>query len=61
MPVPADVAATVKGILKGLDSMAQGEWIPADAAFEKLRKKCNIQRTKRSQNDDEERPRGKGP
>lgn len=37
-----DRAETVVGIRKGLASMERGEGIPADKAFEKLRKKHNI-------------------
>jgi hypothetical protein len=39
-------AETVIGIRKGLDSMARGEGIPAEKAFEKLRKKHKIPRGK---------------
>lgn len=37
-----DRAEAVVGIRKGLASMARGEGIPAEKAFEKLRKKYNI-------------------
>ncbi|MCD4726321.1 MAG: type II toxin-antitoxin system Phd/YefM family antitoxin [Pirellulales bacterium] len=37
-----DRAEAVVGIRKGLDSMARGKGIPAEKAFEKLRKKYNI-------------------
>ena len=39
-----DRAEAVMGIRKGLASMARGEGIPAEIAFEKLRKKHNIPR-----------------
>jgi len=39
-----DRAEAVVGIRKGLASMARGEGIPAEKAFEKLRKKYNIPR-----------------
>jgi hypothetical protein len=39
-----DRAEAVVGIRKGLASMARGEGIPAEKAFEKLRKKHNIPR-----------------
>lgn len=35
-------AEAVIGIKKGLDSLARGEGIPAEKAFEKLRKKHGI-------------------
>jgi PHD/YefM family antitoxin component YafN of YafNO toxin-antitoxin module len=37
-----DRAEAIVGIRKGLASMARGEGIPAEKAFEKLRKKYNI-------------------
>jgi predicted transcriptional regulator len=37
-----DRAEAVVGIRKGLASMERGEGIPAEKAFEKLRKKYNI-------------------
>ncbi|MBN1393896.1 MAG: type II toxin-antitoxin system Phd/YefM family antitoxin [Pirellulales bacterium] len=37
-----DRAEAVVGIRKGLESMACGEGIPAEKAFEKLRKKHNM-------------------
>jgi hypothetical protein len=39
-----DRAEAVVGIRKGLASMARGEGIPAEEAFEKLRKKHQIPR-----------------
>jgi hypothetical protein len=39
-----DRAEAVVGIRKGLASMERGEGIPAEKAFEKLRKKYNIPR-----------------
>jgi PHD/YefM family antitoxin component YafN of YafNO toxin-antitoxin module len=39
-----DRAEAVIGIRNGLASMERGEGIPAEKAFEKLRKKCNISR-----------------
>ena len=39
-----DQAEAVIGIRKGLASMDRGEGIPAEKAFEKLRKKYNIPR-----------------
>ena len=39
-----DRAEAVVGIRQGLASMARGEGIPAEKAFEKLRKKYNILR-----------------
>jgi PHD/YefM family antitoxin component YafN of YafNO toxin-antitoxin module len=39
-----DRAEAVVGIRKGLASMARGEGIPAEKAFEKLHKKHNIPR-----------------
>jgi hypothetical protein len=39
-----DQAEAVVGIRKGLASMERGEGIPADKAFEKLRKKYNVPR-----------------
>ena len=39
-----DRAEAVVGIRKGLASMARGEGIPAEKAFEDLRKKHNIPR-----------------
>ena len=41
-----DRAEAVVGIRKGLASMARGEGIPAEKAFEKLRKKYNIPRNR---------------
>ena len=41
-----DQAEAVVGIRKGLASMARGKDIPAELAFEKLRKKQKIPRTK---------------
>jgi PHD/YefM family antitoxin component YafN of YafNO toxin-antitoxin module len=41
-----DRAEAVIGIRKGLDSMQRGEGIPAEVAFEKLRKKYKIPRGK---------------
>ena len=41
-----DRAEAVVGIRKGLNSMARGEGIPAEKAFERLRKKHNVPRTK---------------
>jgi PHD/YefM family antitoxin component YafN of YafNO toxin-antitoxin module len=40
-----DQAEAVVGIRKGLASMARGKGIPAEAAFEKLRKKHKIPAT----------------
>ena len=37
-----DRAEAVIGVRKGLESMGRGEGIPADEAFERLRKKHNI-------------------
>lgn len=37
-----DRAEAIIGIKKGLESMARGEGIPAEEAFEQLRKKHNI-------------------
>lgn len=37
-----DRAEAVIGIKKGLESIARGEGIPADEAFERLRRKHNI-------------------
>jgi hypothetical protein len=39
-----DRAEAVVGIRKGLASMARGEGIPAEKAFDELRKKHNIPR-----------------
>ncbi|NQT11705.1 MAG: type II toxin-antitoxin system Phd/YefM family antitoxin [Planctomycetes bacterium] len=39
-----DRAEAVIGIRKGLESMARGEGVPAEEAFERLRKKHNIPR-----------------
>lgn len=41
-----DQAEAVVGIRKGLASMARGEGIPAEEAFERLRKKYHIPRPK---------------
>jgi hypothetical protein len=41
-----DRAEAVVGIRKGLASMARGEGIPAEKAFERLRKKHNIPRSR---------------
>jgi PHD/YefM family antitoxin component YafN of YafNO toxin-antitoxin module len=41
-----DQAETVMGIRKGLQSMERGEGLPAERAFEKLRKKHKIPRGK---------------
>jgi hypothetical protein len=41
-----DQAEAVAGIHKGLASMARGEGIPAEKAFERLRKKHNIPRSR---------------
>ena len=40
-----DRAEAVVGIRKGLASMARGEGIPAEKAFDRLRKKYNIRKT----------------
>lgn len=37
-----DRAEAIIGIKKGLESMARGEGVPAEEAFEQLRKKHNI-------------------
>jgi len=42
MPEVVDRAEAIVGIKKGLDSMARGEGIPAEEAFERLRRKHNI-------------------
>ena len=39
-----DTAEAVVGIRKGLESMQRGEGVPAEEAFEKLRKKHKIPR-----------------
>lgn len=41
-----DCAEAVVGVRKGLASMARGEGIPAEKAFEKLRKKHSIPRSR---------------